>query len=104
MPRSLRIHLLYAVPDTTAGRLDYLTVRWTDSVDPNAVSNNIYRSTVSGGFYVKIANVPNGVQVYNDYAVTPGVTYYYVLTEVDNTGAESGFSVQQSAKAPGGPS
>jgi fibronectin type 3 domain-containing protein len=95
---------LYAVPDTTAGRLDYLTVRWTDSVDPNAVSNNIYRSTVSGGPYTFITNVPNGIQVFVDYTVSPGLTYFYVLKEVDNTGAESAFSVEQSGKAPGGAS
>lgn len=89
------VALTYA-PPSTGGRMPYLQVTWTDSTDPNAASNNIYRSTVSGGPYTKIANVQQGTQIWSDYAVTPGVVYYYVLTEVDNTGAESAFSVEQS--------
>lgn len=95
----LRMTLFSAVPDSVSAREFWLQITWTDSTDPAAVSNNIYRSTVSGGPYTKIINIPNGVQVFNDFSVTEGVNYFYVLTEVNNTGAESGFSVEQSGIA-----
>jgi hypothetical protein len=84
------------VPGAFLPRQYFLQLTWTDSVDPNAASNNIYRATVSGGPYTLIANVPDGIQLYNDYAVTPEVTYFYVLTEVNNVGAESAQSSEQS--------
>jgi hypothetical protein len=90
------IQFVYAVPGAWLPRDYYLQLTWTDSTDPNAASNNIYRSTVSGGPYTKIANVLDGIQTYNDFNVVPEVTYYYVLTEVNNVGAESAFGTQQS--------
>lgn len=84
------------MPGAFLPRQYYLQLTWTDSTDPNAASVNVYRSTVSGGPYTLIANVLNGVQLYNDFNVTPEVTYYYVLTEVNNVGAESAQGLQQS--------
>jgi hypothetical protein len=92
MPYS--IQFVYTVPGGTKFRTYYLQLTWTDSTDPNAASENIYRSTVSGGPYTKIANVPLGVQVYNDFNVTPEVTYYYVMTEVDINNNESAKSAE----------
>jgi fibronectin type 3 domain-containing protein len=90
------IQFVYAVPGAYLPRQYYLQLTWTDSTDPNSASVNIYRSTVSGGPYTLIANVATGVQLYNDYAVTPEITYYYVVTEVNNVGAESAQSPQMS--------
>jgi hypothetical protein len=90
------IQFIYTVPGGTKFRQYYLQLTWTDSTDPNAASENIYRSLVSGGPYTKIANVPLGVQVYNDFNVTPLTKYFYVMTEVDNTNTESAFSAETS--------
>jgi len=92
----ISVVLTYAVPATVWATTFYLQITWTDPTDPNSASVNIYRSTVSGGPYTKIANIALGVQTYNDYLVSPGVDYFYVLTEVNNVGAESGYSTEQS--------
>lgn len=81
-------------------RIYYLQLTWTDSTDPNAASVNVYRATVSGGPYTLIANVANGLQSYNDFGVTPQVMYFYVTTELSNTGQESAFSIE-AAGTPG---
>lgn len=56
-----------------------------------AVSYNIYRSTVKGGLYEKIAS--NVTQTsYTDTDVTNGLKYVYAVTAVDNYGNESALS------------
>jgi hypothetical protein len=62
------------------------------------VSYNIYRGTVSGGPYSKIASSISAT-TYQDNNVTPGGTYYYVVTAVDSAG-ESSDSNQASASIP----
>jgi P pilus assembly chaperone PapD len=61
---------------------------------------NVYRSTVSGGPYSKLDSTLVGSASYTDTSVTSGQTYYYVATEVDSTGKESGYSAQTSATIP----
>jgi len=57
------------------------------------VGYNIYRSTASGGHYVKIASrVPR--LTYNDQIVSPGRTYFYVVTTVDQRDRESRYSTE----------
>ena len=64
-----------------------------------AKSYNVYRSTTSGGQYVKIASgVPE--PRYSDTTVSSGKTYYYVVTSVDAAGHESGFSAEIKATVP----
>jgi fibronectin type 3 domain-containing protein len=87
---------MYAPPGAHKARTYFLQLTWVDSTDPNAASNNIYRGTTSGGPYTLINNVPDGIQFYNDFAVNIGTTYFYVLTEVNNVGAESQFGPEQS--------
>lgn len=93
---SYTVTFINAMPGGFKPRQYFLNLTWTDSVDPNAASVNVYRSTVSGGPYTKIANVAMGVQSYNDFAVVVGTLYFYVVTEVDNSNNESGFSTEQS--------
>jgi len=61
---------------------------------------NIYRSTLSGGSYLRInSSVVAGLS-YTDSTVQNTTTYYYVTTAVDSTGNESTFSNQVSAAIP----
>jgi fibronectin type 3 domain-containing protein len=54
---------------------------------------NIYRSTSAGGPFVKIASrVPD--LTYNDPIVSPGRTYFYVVTTVDQRDRESKYSTE----------
>jgi len=63
------------------------------------VSYNLYRSTTSGGPYVKLAS---GIREpkYEDRMVNRGRTYFYVVTGVDQAGHESKFSDETRAVIP----
>jgi len=63
---------------------------------PGAAGYHVYRSLLSGGGYTRIVTGAAGA-VYTDTAVTNGVWYYYVVTAVDGSGNESGFSNQAAA-------
>ena len=52
---------------------------------------NIYRSTSTGGPFVKIASRVPGL-TYHDSIVSPDRTYYYVVTTVDQRERESRYS------------
>jgi len=60
-----------------------------------AVSYNIYRSTIEGGLYEKIAT--ETTTNYNDTTVTNGLKYVYAVTTVDSAGNESLLSNEVSA-------
>jgi len=79
-----------------------VTLRWhapAESVKPQAVSYNIFRSTSPGGPYTPLAS---GVQslTYKDELVNGGVTYYYVVRSVDQSGRESGYSEEVKVTIP----
>jgi len=61
---------------------------------------NIYRSTLSGGSYLRLNSSPVAGLSYTDSTVQNTATYYYVTTAVDNIGIESSFSNQVSAVIP----
>ena len=74
----------------------YVSLNWTASTSSNIVGYNIYRSSTSGGPYTKINAIVVAGLNYIDSSVVAGQTYYYVATAVDNTGAESGYSIPAS--------
>jgi hypothetical protein len=61
---------------------------------------NVYRSTLSGGSYLRINSSLVAGLSYTDSTVQNTTTYYYVTTAVDNTGIESVYSNQVSAAIP----
>jgi hypothetical protein len=61
---------------------------------------NVYRSTTSGGGYVKINGSLVPSMNYTDASVQNNTTYYYVTTAVDGSGNESAFSNEASAVVP----
>lgn len=61
---------------------------------------NIYRSTLSGGSYLRINSSLVAGLSYTDSTVQNTTTYYYVTTAVDNTGVESDYSNQVPAAIP----
>jgi len=65
----------------------------------SVVAYNVYRSTTSGVGFVKLAcRVPG--PPYEDRLVESGRTYYYVVTALDQTDQESGFSGEVRATIP----
>jgi len=61
---------------------------------------NLYRGTTSGGPYSQINSSLLSTNSYTDSDVADGTTYYYVATEVNNKGDESGYSDQATAVIP----
>lgn len=58
----------------------------------NPVGYNIYRGTAQNGPYQMINSSLDSSTNYTDYTVVAGDTYYYVATEVNAQGEESGYS------------
>ena len=60
------------------------------------VGYNIYRGTQTGGPYAKLNSVPVALTQYTDTTVVAGQTYFYVVTAIDSTNAESMYSNEYS--------
>jgi hypothetical protein len=60
----------------------------------------VYRSTVSGSSYSRLNSSPTASLKYTDGNVVAGETYYYVVTAVHSSGAESAYSSQIAAIIP----
>jgi len=67
---------------------------WHRSIPDNGVpiaGYNVYRSTISGGPYVRLScRVPD--VSYTDTIVNRGAIYFYVVTAVDQSNRESKYS------------
>jgi sugar lactone lactonase YvrE len=74
---------------------DKIFLNW-DKV-PGAMAYNIYRSTTPGGEYELVGNAT--VSKYADKdGLTPGETYYYVITAIDEQFEETEYSEERSIK------
>lgn len=73
---------------------------WTSSASSGVAGYNVYRGTASGGPYTKITSALNLDNSFTDSNVTAGTTYFYVVTAVDGSGVESGYSNQAQAVVP----
>jgi hypothetical protein len=71
-----------------------------DPGDQYAVGYNIYRGTAQAGPFQEINSSLDSSTNYTDYTVASGQTYYYVTTEVNNQGQESGYSNEVQAVIP----
>lgn len=89
----------------TAGPTQHgIQISWTDAggADPG-VTANVYRSTVSGASYSKLNTSSISGGTYLDQSGVPGTAYFYVVTDVDASGNESGYSTQVTAIYPTDP-
>jgi len=77
-----------------------VALSWAGSASSGVTGYNVYRSTVSGTSYTRINSSPTASLKYTDGSVTSGATYYYVVTAVSSTGAESAHSAQVRAVIP----
>jgi fibronectin type 3 domain-containing protein len=76
-----------------------VTLMWEAPPGVSVAGYNVYRSTTSGGEFVKLASrVPS--PPYEDRLVVSGRTYFYVVTALDQAGRESRFSSEVRAAIP----
>ena len=71
-----------------------------DAGTGNILGYNLYRGTTHGGPYSQINSSLLSSNSYTDSTVENGTTYYYVATEVNNEGEESGYSNETEAAIP----
>lgn len=74
-------------------------VSWTASTS-NVIGYYVYRGTASGGPYTQLTPAAISTTNYTDTGVQAGETYYYVVTAVNSSGAQSADSNQASAVIP----
>jgi hypothetical protein len=82
-----------APPPTTTPIQHTVTLTWKASSSANVTSYNLYRSTISGGYYGLVGSAAGSLS-YADRTVESGTTYYYVTTAVNEQGKESAHSNQ----------
>ena len=68
--------------------------------DGNAVGYNVYRGATQNGPFQQINTALDASTNYTDTTVSSGTTYYYVATEVNAQGQESGYSNEVMAVVP----
>ena len=78
-----------------------VTLSWRASTSPAVEGYNVYRSSQPDGPYHRIHFVGSKTTSYIDFDVTSGSTYYYVVTTVSPSGAESPQSPEVVATVPG---
>ena len=92
--------LVVALSGTGATPVSHtVSLTWTPSSSTYS-GFNVYRGTTSGGPYAKVDTSMISTSSYMDASVGSGQTYYYVATELDSTGTESGYSSEVSATIP----
>jgi hypothetical protein len=89
------------IPLSGAGVQFSVSLSWTASASSNVTGYYVYRSTTQGTGYAKLdPSSPASILQYSDTTVLTGQTYYYVVTAVDSSGVESGFSASATAAIP----
>ncbi len=76
-----------------------VTLTWQASSSASVTGYNVYRSTVSGGYYGLVGSAAQSLS-YADQTVDSGTTYYYVTTAVNADGEESAYSNQVAILVP----
>jgi HYDIN/CFA65/VesB-like, Ig-like domain/Immunoglobulin I-set domain len=76
-----------------------VSLSWTPSTS-SVAGYNVYSSAISGGPYNKLTASPLGTTNYTDDTVGTSQTYYYVVTAVNSTNVESGYSAQATVIVP----
>jgi fibronectin type 3 domain-containing protein len=75
------------------------TLNWTASTS-TVIGYDVYRGTVSGGPYTKINSLVDATTTFTDTTVQAGQTYYWVVTAVNSSNAQSTYSNEVSGTIP----
>ena len=91
---------LYVNVSMTDGVVD---VTWSPVSSPTLAGYYVYRGNGTAGQYTRLTITPipkAAPTVYRDSSVQPGHTYFYTVTSVNTTGAESGYAQAISVTIP----
>jgi len=73
-----------------------VSLDWNNNTEPDLAGYNVYRGEDTGGPYDQVNVSLVATNSYTDTGLTGDVTYYYVVTAVDNLSAQSGYSNEDS--------
>ena len=91
---------LYVNVSMTDGVVD---VTWSPVSSPTLAGYYVYRGNGTAGQYTRLTITPipkAAPTMYRDSSVQPGHTYFYTVTSVNTTGAESGYAQAISVTIP----
>lgn len=77
-----------------------VTLNWEPSESANVIGYYVYRTTISGLEFTRLNSSAINALKYTDTAVSAGQTYFYVVTAVNSSGVQSGFSGEAVAIIP----
>jgi len=79
-----------------------INLAWDSSSDTSTVGYNVYRSQQSGVYPATPLNGSNVITsaAFSDSSLQSGSTYYYVVTTVNASGVQSGYSNEVQATVP----
>ncbi|MEO0184359.1 MAG: T9SS type A sorting domain-containing protein [candidate division WOR-3 bacterium] len=80
------------------GITDHIHLVWLKNLEPDIAGYNLYRSQTSGGPYTRTNTTLITDTTYDDYNVSPGITYYYCATAQVKPFAESRLSNETQAQ------
>jgi Abnormal spindle-like microcephaly-assoc'd, ASPM-SPD-2-Hydin len=83
-----------------SGTSHSVALSWTASTSSGVTGYYVYRATSSGGAFTRLNSLPTSATKYTDGGVTAGDTYYYEVTAVASSGAESPHSSAITAAVP----
>ena len=86
--------LAVTVPTSEEGTLN---LDWANNTESDLAGYNAYRSTTSGSGFAKVNASLVISSSYSDSGLTDGTTCYYVVTAVDTSSNESGYSNEASS-------
>jgi fibronectin type 3 domain-containing protein len=77
-----------------------VALTWDASASTGIIGYFVYRGAVSGGPYTKQNSSADTILAFTDSGLISGQTYFYVVTAVDGSNVESGFSSEVLAAIP----
>jgi len=77
---------------------DSILLTWSASPEADLLGYHVYRSVTQGSGYVAITGSPVSSPAFDDAGVAAQTRYYYVITAVDSSANESGFSTEVSGQ------
>jgi fibronectin type 3 domain-containing protein len=84
-----------------AAQAHSVDITWVASTSTPLQGYNVYRSTTSGGPYAKLsATLSPTTLLFTDRTPVSGKQYFYVVTALNTSGAESSASTQVAVTIP----
>lgn len=75
-----------------------IALDWTDNAESDLAGYDVFRASSSSGPYTKLNPALLTASFYNDAAAQPGVTSYYAVYAIDNSGNRSAAAFVSSAR------